>query len=63
MLDVGILAFPLYDDELIELNIYSAPFIFYHCSNQKLKTSIAIQELDYSKLWLLEEGHCLRTQV
>ena len=24
---------------------------------------MAIQELDYSKLWLLEEDHCLRTQV
>ncbi|OUU00053.1 MAG: hypothetical protein CBB92_04670 [Flammeovirgaceae bacterium TMED32] len=63
MLDVGILAIPLEDDELVELNLYSEPFLFYDCSTEKVKSTIAIQELDYSKLWLLEEGHCLRTQV
>jgi LysR family hydrogen peroxide-inducible transcriptional activator len=63
MLDVGILAIPLEDDELVELNLYSEPFLFYDCSTEKIKSTIAIQELDYSKLWLLEEGHCLRTQV
>ena len=62
-LDVGILAIPLNDDELIEFDLYSEPFLFYDCSASKLKSAIAIQELDYSKLWLLEEGHCLRTQV
>ena len=63
MLDVGILAIPLEDDELVELNLYSEPFVFYDCSTEKVKSTLAIQELDYSKLWLLEEGHCLRTQV
>ena len=63
MLDVGILAIPLKDKELVELDLYIEPFLMYDCSLNKKKRTITIEELDYSKLWLLEEGHCLRTQV
>ena len=63
MLDVGILAIPLEDKELVELNLYIEPFLMYDCSLNIKKQTITIEELDYSKLWLLEEGHCLRTQV
>ena len=61
-LDIGLLAIPLEDDELVEQELYSEPFLVYDCRDEK-STSKIIQELDYSKLWLLEEGHCLRTQV
>jgi len=60
---VGILATPLDDGELVETNLYSEPFVVYDCSAKRKKTKTSIQELDYSKLWFLEEGHCLRTQV
>ncbi len=63
MLDVGILAIPLKDKELVELDLYIEPFLMYDCSLNKKKRTITIEELDYSKLWLLEAGHCLRTQV
>ena len=49
--------------ELVELELYCEPFLVYDWSSTKKKDAIAIQDLDYSKLWLLEEGHCLRTQV
>lgn len=63
VLDVGILAIPLEDEELKELELYAEPFLVYDWTLADNKKSISIQELDYSNLWLLEEGHCLRTQV
>lgn len=62
-LDVGILAIPISDKELIELDLYVEPFLMFDCSLTKNKKELKIEELDYSNLWLLEEGHCLRTQV
>jgi LysR family hydrogen peroxide-inducible transcriptional activator len=62
-LDIGILATPLEETELIEFDLYSEPFLVYDSYSLEKKDTIAIQDLDYSKLWFLEEGHCLRTQV
>lgn len=62
-LDVGLLSIPLDDDELVEQELYSESFLVYDCRTEKSKSKISINDLDYSKLWLLEEGHCLRTQV
>ncbi len=62
-LDIGILALPIGDDELAEQELYSEPFLVYDCSDGKKGSTISVNNLDYSKLWLLQEGHCLRTQV
>ncbi len=62
-LDIGILAIPLIEPELEELPLYLEPFMVYDCSKAKRRVNISINQLDYSKLWLLEEGHCLTTQV
>lgn len=62
-LDIGILALPLDDPELKEINIYSEPFVVYDCTDNSNATIYDLDELDYKNLWLLEEGHCLRTQV
>lgn len=62
-LDIGILAIPIEDKELIELELYREPFMIYDWSAGEMKETICIEDLDYSKLWLLEDGHCLRTQV
>jgi len=35
----------------------------FDCSENKNKNKISLNDLDFSKLLLLEEGHCLRTQV
>ncbi|MEX1189340.1 MAG: LysR substrate-binding domain-containing protein [Bacteroidia bacterium] len=62
-LDVGIAALPLNDQELLEYELYSEPFWVYDCRQEQSKSKISIDKLDYSNLWLLQEGHCLRSQV
>ena len=62
-LDIGLLAIPLEDDELVEQELYSEPFLVYDCRDEKSTSKITVTDLDYSKLWLLQEGHCLRTQI
>lgn len=62
-LDIGILALPILDNELTEQELYIEPFLIYDCRANKSISKISINNLDYSKLWLLQEGHCLRTQV
>lgn len=61
-LDIGIVAIPLKDKELIEFHLYDEPFILFDSLLNQNK-NISIEDIDYSRLYLLEEGHCLRTQV
>ncbi|WP_442267279.1 LysR substrate-binding domain-containing protein [Tenacibaculum sp. ZS6-P6] len=62
-IDVGVLALPLEDDMLNEVDLYSEPFVLYDCSEGDITNKISVNDIDYSKLCLLQEGHCLRTQV
>ncbi|WP_299837307.1 hydrogen peroxide-inducible genes activator [uncultured Tenacibaculum sp.] len=62
-IDVGVLALPLEDDMLNEVDLYSEPFVLYDCSEGDITSKISVNDIDYSKLCLLQEGHCLRTQV
>jgi len=62
--DIGIVALPLLDEDLIELSLYEEPFVIYDCKAKKRKSdTVDINEIDFSRLWLLQEGHCLRHQV
>lgn len=64
-LDAGILAIPLSDPDLVEKPLFTEEFVIY--SSQKLlavkKKYLLPTDLDPDRLWLLEEGHCLRNQV
>ncbi len=62
-IDIGILAVPLHEETLVEVHLYYEPFLVYDCTSVKRRKTITSQELDYTKLWLMEEGHCLSTQV
>ena len=62
-IDIGILALPLQDDDLVEEELFEEPFLVYDYTRAQCPQKIAIDDLDYSNLWLLEEGHCLRAQV
>ncbi len=62
-LDIGILAVPLHEENLVETHLYYEPFLVYDCSSSKRKKVTTAEALDYTKLWLMEEGHCLSTQV
>lgn len=62
-IDMGILALPLEDGELDEYPLYKEPFLLYDCTRENEDDKASFNRLDYSKLCLLQEGHCLRTQV
>ncbi len=65
MLDVGILVTPLDDMTLHEQPLYYEPFVAYLSSESPLlaKQKITPEELDLSEIWLLNEGHCMQSQV
>jgi len=64
-LDVGILATPLADDDLKETILFYESFLFYsNAGNKLLKNKlIAAADIDPADILLMNEGHCLRTQV
>lgn len=64
-LDIALLATPLKDSKLVEYPLYQESFYAYVASNEKVsrKRYLLPKDLDLSKLWLLEEGHCFRNQI
>lgn len=64
-LDAGIMATPLNDASLSERHLFYEQFVLYASDhNQALKKKYVLAEdIDPTNLWLLEEGHCLRSQV
>ncbi len=64
-LDVGIMATPLNNTALIEQPLFYEQFVVYASAEEKLlkKKYLLAQDIDINRLWLLEEGHCLRSQV
>lgn len=65
ILDGGILATPLHEEGIQELPLYYEDFLVYLHENHPLSKKKMIHEKDLNpnELWLLEDGHCLRTQV
>lgn len=65
-LDGGILATPLKEPAVKEHAIYYERFFAYVSPREKAlyaKTSLDESDLTVSKLWLLDEVHCFRTQI
>lgn len=62
-IDIGIAAVPLEDSELIEQTVYNEPFLLFDPSSEIKNNEIEIKQIDYERLLLLEEGHCLHSQV
>jgi len=65
LLDCGILSTPLSDDELIEHPLFYENFVAYISKDSTLKHKNTVNAADLldEKLWLLNEGHCMRNQV
>lgn len=59
-LDIGILVTPL-GDQLVEKHLYYEELYLY--SNYRMDSEKICQTLEPSSLWLLEEGHCLSSQI
>lgn len=62
-LDVGILSTPLEHADLVEHHLYNEPFYLYDKSKKGSGELVDYKSLDCSRLWLMDEGHCLRHQV
>jgi len=63
--DIGVLATPLHDPKLVEHPVFYEEFFAYTSASEKVskKKYLLPKDIDLSKLWLLEEGHCFRNQV
>lgn len=64
-LDVAIMATPLNDKSFRETPLFYEEFKVFVAGNEKgmKKKYILPEDIDVDRLWLLEEGHCLRAQT
>lgn len=63
-MDIGIMALPVHENDLIEEILYQEPFYLYDCTGlPREKGAVTIDDLNFEKLCLMEDGHCLSTQV
>lgn len=65
-IDIGIVSTPLDHKNIVEYPLYEEPFLIYDKTGNKTKKTkkvINISDINFDKLWLLEEGHCMRNQV
>lgn len=64
-LDLGLMATPLNQTEFTEEVLFYEPFdVFVSKEEEVLKKNYLLPgDLDINRLWLLEEGHCLRSQM
>ena len=62
-LDIGLVSIPLHHENLVELPLYTEPFHLYDRKSNQVDSAINITDIDFTRLWLLEEGHCMRNQV
>jgi LysR family hydrogen peroxide-inducible transcriptional activator len=65
ILDVGILATPLNNSSILEQPLYKEEFFVYASKNETVlnKKYLLAEDININHLWLLEEGHCLRSQI
>lgn len=65
LLDAGILATPLNDNSIKEQPIFFEKYFLYVNNKEKGfdKQYVLPANIDISRLWILEEGHCMRSQI
>ena len=61
-LDIGIISIPVDDSEIEEIHLYDEPFVYYDTKSVQA-SKIQSHDINLSTLCLLEEGHCMRTQI
>lgn len=64
-LDVGIMATPTLDKDLFENPLFFEEFVVYAAKNESIlsKGYLLANDIDVHRLVLLEEGHCMRSQI
>lgn len=65
LLECGLLSTPLNDHEVEEIPLYYESFVAYVSEKSPLfqKRLMRVDDIAEEKLWLLNEGHCMRGQV
>lgn len=65
ILDVGILVTPLADTHLTEIPLFYEEFVVYAAKEEPVwnKQYVLAEDIDVKHLWLMEEGHCMRSQI
>jgi len=64
-IDMAILSTPLDDPKILEVPLYYERFVAYISPNEPIysRTEMSATDMPLDKLWVLEEGHCLRNQI
>jgi LysR family transcriptional regulator, hydrogen peroxide-inducible genes activator len=64
-IDMAILSTPLDDPKILEVPLYYERFTAYISPTEPLyeKSQLSANEMPLDRIWVLEEGHCLRNQV
>ena len=64
-IDMAILSTPLDDPKILEVPLYYERFVAYISPNEPIysRTEMSATDMPLDKLWVLEEGHCLRNRV
>lgn len=64
-IDAGILVTPLHDSGISEIRLFHEELMVYVSRKNALfkKNYILSKDIDPGKLWILEEGHCFRSQI
>lgn len=61
-LDIGILSTSVDIGEVNRMELYQEDFVLFDASAED-NSSIPFKDIDMSEFWMLEEGHCMRTQI
>jgi LysR family hydrogen peroxide-inducible transcriptional activator len=61
-LDIGIVSIPLNNKEFEEYRLYDEPFLYFDAV-QTSRKNIEANKIKFENLCLLEDSHCMRTQV
>jgi LysR family hydrogen peroxide-inducible transcriptional activator len=64
-IDMAILSTPLEDPRILEVPLYYEKFVAYISPVEPIyeRTELSANDMPLDRLWVLEEGHCLRNQV
>jgi LysR family hydrogen peroxide-inducible transcriptional activator len=64
-IDCGILATPLKEAKIKEFPLFYEPFVAYVSKKSSLfgNTTLRAEEIEPEEVWVLTEGHCMRSQV
>ena len=62
-LDAGLISTPVNLFGIESIPLFYEKFYFYSSGGAQEKSEVRLKDIDYKKLWLLNEGNCFRDQV